>query len=271
MLNDDFMKIVFADKECTQLMLRIILEKKDLEVIDVKPEHTVNNLHGRDTVNNLHGRGVRFDIYAKDSKGIQYDIEIQRNDRGASRSRARYNSSMLDANITEPGDDLEHLKETYVIFITENDVIGNSLPIYHVDRVIKETGELFNDKAHIIYVNSEITDETELGRLMHDFRCKNADEMKNKLLSEKVRTLKETLSEKVRTLKETDEGVDSMCRAVEDYGKELRAEGLAEGLAEGFEKGKAEGFEKGRNVLIAQMKAAGMTDEQINKVLSAKV
>ena len=183
---------------------------------------------------------------------------------------------MLDANITEPGDDLEHLKETYVIFITENDVIGNGLPIYHVDRVIKETGELFNDKAHIIYVNSEITDETDLGRLMHDFRCKNADEMKNKLLAEKV-----------RTLKETDEGVDSMCRAVEDYGKELRAEGLAEGLArgkaeglakgkaegiaEGIEKGKAEGIEKGRAVLIAQMKASGMTDEQINKILSTKV
>ena len=213
LLNDDFMKIVFADKECTQLMLRIILEKKDLEVIDVKPEYTVNNLHGR---------GVRFDIYAKDSKGIQYDIEIQRNDRGASRSRARYNSSMLDANITEPGDDLEHLKETYVIFITENDVIGNGLPIYHVDRVIKETGELFNDKAHIIYVNSEITDETELGRLMHDFRCKNAEEMKNKILSEKV-----------RSLKETDEGVDSMCKAVEDYGKELREKGKAEGVAKG--------------------------------------
>ena len=115
---------------------------------------------------------------------------------------------------------------------------------------------MFNDKAHIIYVNSEITDETELGRLMYDFRCKNADEMKNKLLSEKV-----------RTLKETDEGVDSMCRAVEDYGKELRAEGKAEGRAEGI----AEGIEKGRTELIAQMKAVGMTDEQIEKILSAKV
>ena len=111
---------------------------------------------------------------------------------------------------------------------------------------------MFNDKAHIIYVNSEITDETELGRLMHDFRCKNADKMKNKILSEKV-----------RTLKETDEGVDNMCKAVEDYGKELRAEGIAEGIA----KGKAEG----RAELIAQMKASGMTDEQINKILSAKV
>lgn len=213
LLDDNFMKIVFADKECTQLMLRIILEKPDLEVLEVETEYTVNNLHGR---------GVRFDVYAKDSAGTEYDIEIQRSDKGAGRKRARYNSSLLDANIAEPGDDLENLKETYVIFITENDVIGNGLPIYHVDRVIKETGGLFDDKAHIIYVNSEITDETALGKLMHDFRCRHAAEMKYNILSEKV-----------RSLKETDEGVDSMCKAVEEYGRELKEEGIALGRAEG--------------------------------------
>ena len=239
LLNDDFMKLVFADKECTQLMLRIILDKPDLEVITVKSEYTVNNLHGR---------GVRFDVYAKDSIGVQYDIEIQRNDKGAGRKRARYNSSLLDANITEPGDDLENLNETYVIFITENDVIGNNLPIYHIDRTVKETGEPFNDKAHIIYVNSEITNETALGRLMHDFRCKHADEMEYEILSNKV-----------KDLKETDEGVDSMCKAVEEYGKELKEEGRAEGRAEGI------------NTVIAQMKASGMTDEQIEKILSTKM
>ena len=266
LLNDDFMKIVFADKECTQLMLQIILEKRDLEVITVKSEYTVNNLHGR---------GVRFDVYAKDSKGIQYDIEVQRSDKGANRKRARYNSSMLDANITEPGDDYEQLKETYVIFITENDVIGNGLPIYHVDRVIKETGELFNDKAHIIYVNSEITDETELGRLMYDFRCKNADEMKNKLLSEKV-----------KMLKETDEGVDSMCKAVEDYGKELRekgilegiekgkaegmAKGMAKGRAEGMAKGRAEGMAKGKMDTLEVLRKLGVDEKILQEALKAK-
>ena len=258
LLNDDFMKIVFADKECTQLMLQIILEKRDLEVITVKSEYTVNNLHGR---------GVRFDVYAKDSKGIQYDIEVQRSDKGANRKRARYNSSMLDANITEPGDDYEQLKETYVIFITENDVIGNGLPIYHVDRVIKETGELFNDKAHIIYVNSEITDETELGRLMYDFRCKNADEMKNKLLSEKV-----------KMLKETDEGVDSMCKAVEDYGKELREKGIlegiekgkAEGMAKGMAKGRAEGMAKGKMDTLEVLRKLGVDEKILQEALKAK-
>ncbi len=30
-----------------------------------------------------------------------------------------------------------------MIFITENDVLKRGLPIYHIDRMIKETGELF--------------------------------------------------------------------------------------------------------------------------------
>ena len=45
------------------------------------------------------------------------------------------------------------LTETYVIFITENDVLKSGLPIYHIDRIVQETGEPFGDEAHIIYVN----------------------------------------------------------------------------------------------------------------------
>ena len=36
----------------------------------------------------------------------------------------------------------QELNETYVIFITENDVLGENLPIYHVDRIIRETGKM---------------------------------------------------------------------------------------------------------------------------------
>ena len=85
--------------------------------------------------------------------GKQYNIEIQRADRGAGGKRARYHSSLIDVNVTEPGDKLENLAETYVIFITERDVMGDGLPIYHINRVVEETGKKFQDEAHIIYVN----------------------------------------------------------------------------------------------------------------------
>ena len=113
-------------------------------------------------IKNLQGRSVRLDILAVDQQNRVYNIEIQRNDKGAGVKRARYNSSLIDANVTEPGDQYQKLNETYVIFITENDVLGENLPIYHVDRIIRETGKMFNDESHIIYVNPQIKDETAL-------------------------------------------------------------------------------------------------------------
>lgn len=49
-------------------------------------------------------------------------------------------------------------------------------------------------------MNAQNREDTELGRLMHDMSCKNADEMHSKVLAARV-----------RELKETQEGVDSMC------------------------------------------------------------
>ncbi len=57
------------------------------------------------------------------------------------------------------------------------------------------------------------------------------------------------LSERVRYFKEDEEGVSSMCRAMEqmraeaaaEAAKKAKAEGIAEGRAEGEAKGRAEG------------------------------
>ena len=57
---------------------------------------------------------------AVDADNRVYNIEIQRSDKGAGAKRARYNSSLMDANVTEPGEKYENLCESYVIFITEN-------------------------------------------------------------------------------------------------------------------------------------------------------
>ena len=168
LLDDDFMSKVFEDKKCAEFLLRIILNRDDLEVKKSNSQYSIKNLQGR---------SVRLDILAVDKKNRAYNIEIQRNDKGAGVKRARYNSAVIDANVTEPGEKYEKLNETYVIFITENDVLERGLPIYHIDRVIKETGEVFQDESHIIYVNSQMRNETALGKLMHDFSCTSAKDM----------------------------------------------------------------------------------------------
>ena len=201
LMDDEFMSKVFEDIECATLLLRIILNKKDLQIISVCTEHYIKNLQGR---------SIRMDVRAVDSVGIFYNIEIQRSDAGAVAKRARYNSSLIDANITQPGDDYEKLPESYVIFITENDVHGKGYPIYHIDRRIEETGELFGDKAHILYVNGKIKNDSELGKLMHDFYCKNPDDMYYK-----------ELRERTRYFKEDREGVKMMSRIMEELASEV--------------------------------------------------
>lgn len=89
------------------------------------------------------------------------------------------------------GFDFEKLADTYVIFITENDVIGRNKPIYHIDRYVREAEEYFNDGSHIIYVNASYKDDTDLGKLMHDFRCINPDDMNYKVLSATAKFYKE--------------------------------------------------------------------------------
>ena len=95
-------------------------------------------------------------------------------------------------NLLNPGELFDSLPETYIIFITKNDVLGYNLPINHIRRRINETGEIFEDGQHILYVNSKKQDDTELGRLMHDLHCKEADEMYSNVLSARVQQLKET-------------------------------------------------------------------------------
>ena len=127
----------------------------------------------------------------------------------------------MDMNTLNPGQDFDKLPESYVIFITRDDVLGYDLPIYHIDRKIEEVSESFNDEAHIIYVNSKKEEDTELGRLMHDLHCKNAEDMYSEILANRV-----------RELKGTQKGVESMCREMDQI--------YSEGIASGEKKGRAE-------------------------------
>ena len=87
-------------------------------------------------------------------------------------------------------------------------------PIYHIDRHIKEADDSFQDEAHIIYVNSRKQEDTELGRLMHDLHCKNADEMHSPVLAKRV-----------HELKDTQKGVELMCHEME----KIYSEGMESG------------------------------------------
>lgn len=205
LMDDDFMSKCFEDNiECTELVIRIVLNREDLKIEQVHTQHQIKNLQGRSVI---------LDIYAVDKSGKRYNIEIQRADRGAVAKRARYHSSIIDANTIVSTQEYDKLPETYVIFITENDVLKKNLPIYHIDRVIQETKEYFGDESHIIYVNGAYQDDTPLGILMKDFSCSRPEDMHYK-----------PLYERTKYFKETEEGVAAMCKMMEDMRNEATRE-----------------------------------------------
>ena len=216
LLDDTFFSQCFdGNTECTELILRIILDMPDLKVLRTNTQRSVKNFM-------LHE--ARLDAYAEDSRGNAYDIEVQRSDTGAERRRARFYSSMLDSRMLRKGEKYRSIPDSYVIFITENDVMRRGNSVYRIERCIMDTREEFRDGSHIVYVNGSYRGSSPIGRLMHDFSCTSPDEMNYKVLADRV-----------RYYKESKEGVDKMCRAVENlvekYGKQYEEIGETRGTA----------------------------------------
>lgn len=205
LLDDIFMTVVFdRNIEATELVLNVILGRDDMKVTEVVAQREYKNPV-------IGGRSITLDVYAEDSSGKVYDIELQNDSAGADVHRARFHSSMLDTKMLKEKQKFREIHDSYVIFITKNDYMKMGLPMYHVERTVQETGALFGDGSHIIYVNGNYKDDgNPVGKLMHDFRCTNAADM-----------FYQELEKSVRYFKETEGGQSQMCEAMEEYGKKI--------------------------------------------------
>ena len=205
-IDDDFMRCLFRDNiPLVQHVLRILLQRADLKIISVETQADLKRLVG--------ARSICLDAYCEDDSDKKYDIEVQRSDKGAGAHRARYHSSAMDVENLEAGQEFDELPDTYTIFITENDVYQKGLPFYPIERINTAINEPFNDGEHILYVNGAYRGEDEIGKLMHDFSCADPDDMFNK-----------DLADKARYFKETEEGVEAVCKVMEDMRNETRKE-----------------------------------------------
>ena len=202
--------------EAMQLLLNTFFHRNDIIVKEVVTQKSANNLYGR---------SARFDVIAVDSAGKIYNCEIQRANEGANPKRARFNNSLIDSREINKGTKYKDFPEIWVIFITENDIFGAQLPMYHVERSVIELNKPFEDAAHIIYVNGEYRGDDDMGLLMHDFFCTDPAKMHFP-----------ELAKRADFLKHNNKGVKAMCEIMQ----KLQAEGHAAGLAEGRLEGRLE-------------------------------
>lgn len=236
-MHDEYMRVYFDNNiECTQVVLRTILEMPDLIVESVTKQAPMDNLSGR---------AVVLDILAKDSQGKRFDIEIQNSNRGAEIERAMYHLSIINTNALKKDTSFKELPAVYVIFITKNDVRRGKRPIYKYGLSDFDTGEKVPLEQYIVYVNGSNKDtSTALGRLIHDFYCTKADEMYNK-----------ELADRTRYLKESKEGQRDMTDIIEEFKNECRLEGLNEGRQEAL---------KERNKMISALLKDGMSMKKMS-------
>ena len=85
-------------------------------------------------------------------------------------------------------------------------IFRKGLPVYHIDRYVRETGEIFEDGSHIVCVNGNYKGDDEIGQLTNDFHQTDPDNMHY-----------EELAQGVKHFKEVEEGRDTMCEAVQEY------------------------------------------------------
>ena len=235
LMDDLFMQVVLEEQACTEYILQTILDKTSLKLMEQRLQKRLPNLHGRALV---------LDCLCTDEKGLLYNIEVQNSSAGAIPKRARYHAALMDTHTLKKGEKFSKLPESYVIFITDKDVLGEGEQLYQIERVIRKSGNLFKDGSHILYFNTARQDDNALGKLAKDFKEANPKEIQSEVLSHRVASLKEGNLDR--------EGEKKMNVLLEKYRKKA--------VEEGMEKG----FEQGKNhlaLLVGRLLEAGRMDD----------
>ncbi|MBR6309034.1 MAG: PD-(D/E)XK nuclease family transposase [Lachnospiraceae bacterium] len=202
-IDDIFFEVIAADREVCQEILRTILEDDELIVDEVRTQESIRNLYGR---------SARLDALCRLKDGTLCNIEIQRADHDNHLRRARYNASIITVRESVAGEEFQDVREVYVVYISEFDFLKGGKTIYHVDKVIRETGEVVDNGLHEIFVNTTIDDGSDIAELMSCFTKKEVKNSKFPALSRRVTELKETEGGFTAVSKIMDEYVNQCAR-----------------------------------------------------------
>ena len=105
----------------------------------------------------------------------------------------RYYTSLVMADRTRPGTPFADVPDVCVALVCEFDPLGEGCSLYHVDRVIRESGRTLENGLSELYVNALARDGGEVSALMRVFTEAEAyDEERFPETSRVKRRLRET-------------------------------------------------------------------------------
>lgn len=160
-IDDVFFHKIAEDRAVCEEILRILLQKPKLKVIDAQTQRFLRNIGAHSVI---------LDLLCEDEDGARINVEMQKTDDDDHVKRVRFNSSNIDTTFTEKGLDYKDFPDIYVIFISKFDMFQEGKTIYHLETIIKETGTSVNDGIHRIFVNCAVNDGSDIAELMQYFK-----------------------------------------------------------------------------------------------------
>ena len=225
-IDDVFFEVLAEDKEVCQEILRVIMEDDRLVVSGVIVQNSEKNIYGR---------SVRLDALCYLGSGKRVNIEVQRSDHDDHLRRGRFNSASITVKESNAGEKFTDVVDVCVVYISEFDIFKGNSPIYHIDRIVRETGETVDDGSYEIFVNTAVNDGSEVAELMACFSQKNVSHPRFPKLSDRV-----------RLLKTTEGGASAVCEIMEKY----MAEAAEKAAKEATEKAAKEAEKKAKEAAI---------------------
>ena len=241
---DDLMFRKMAEhREFCEEILRVILGDQKLVVTDNMQQFDLKNLQGRSVV---------LDAKCITGDGRYINIEVQKANDDNHLKRVRYNASVLTANVTETGKQFEFVPDICIIFISAFDLFKGNLPLYHVVKTVKETGQVIEDGLTEIYVNAAVDDGSKLAKLMKVFTKNDIyDEADFPVTSEIKARFKKDEGGRIKM----DATLQKWMQESEEIGEKR---GERRGRKEGVKEGKIKGANEEKLRIAKDMIASGL-------------
>ena len=262
-LKDDFMfSVIMRDPRYVKPFLETILRIKIAKIEYPEVQKNIDIAAG--------AKGIRLDVYVEDEKHTVFNLEMQTTTARNLPKRMRYYQGMIDLNILEKGDDYNHLKKSYVIFICTFDPFGLGRHIYTFEnRCSEDIALTLNDGTVKIILNTKGTlDDVspEMKRLLDYVDGKGVSDTFTRDLEEVVQSARQ--NEKWR--------LDYMTLQQEyrERFQEGKVEGIKEGKIEGLREGKIVGkietlYEELHMTVVEIAEKLAISEEEVQRIVDA--
>ncbi len=210
-VDDDFAKIVLDDKDVLEYIKNAVIKDEEDEIIDYNVQKLIHNPYGR---------SIELDVFIETTKRY-INIEVENSKSRSHPKRWKFHQGQIGVYVSKPNEPFEKMKECCVIVLGNYDYFDKEWPLYEFPYRSNDRDIKLKDGSNIIYTNLMYKGDDELGKIAHDFKCSDPNDMYS-----------DVLKKRVDYLKNSEEGVKFMCEIWDEIREEGRIEGKSQGKEE---------------------------------------